>query len=139
VLFLDERPRRSNPISTGPHSKNWLHDVENDYTIVIVTHNMQQAARRFGLHGVMISEKEWWESAGPTGSSTEEERGTEGLNITGRFGGRGRALWGRKHLSKQLRQNGNLETLRRESCRWAALVEVRYAGPSDASRTAIGT
>ncbi|HXZ54725.1 MAG TPA: phosphate ABC transporter ATP-binding protein PstB [Burkholderiales bacterium] len=44
VLLLDEPCSALDPISTG-RIEELVHELKNDYTIVIVTHNMQQAAR----------------------------------------------------------------------------------------------
>ena len=44
VLLLDEPASALDPISTG-RIEELVHELKTDYTIVIVTHNMQQAAR----------------------------------------------------------------------------------------------
>jgi phosphate transport system ATP-binding protein len=44
VLLLDEPCSALDPISTG-RIEELVHELKADYTIVIVTHNMQQAAR----------------------------------------------------------------------------------------------
>jgi phosphate transport system ATP-binding protein len=44
VLLLDEPASSLDPIATAS-IEELMHDLKNDYTIVIVTHNMQQAAR----------------------------------------------------------------------------------------------
>jgi phosphate transport system ATP-binding protein len=44
VLLLDEPASALDPISTG-RIEELVHPLKKDYTIVIVTHNMQQAAR----------------------------------------------------------------------------------------------
>jgi len=44
VLLLDEPASALDPISTG-RIEELVDELKNDYTIVIVTHNMQQAAR----------------------------------------------------------------------------------------------
>jgi phosphate transport system ATP-binding protein len=44
VLLLDEPCSALDPISTGK-VEELIHELKNDYTVVIVTHNMQQAAR----------------------------------------------------------------------------------------------
>ena len=44
VLLLDEPASALDPISTGK-IEELMHELKLDYTIVIVTHNMQQAAR----------------------------------------------------------------------------------------------
>ncbi|MEO6033182.1 MAG: phosphate ABC transporter ATP-binding protein PstB [Burkholderiaceae bacterium] len=44
VLLLDEPCSALDPISTGK-IEELIHELKNEYTVVIVTHNMQQAAR----------------------------------------------------------------------------------------------
>jgi phosphate transport system ATP-binding protein len=44
VLLLDEPCSALDPISTAS-IEDLIHELKNDYTVVIVTHNMQQAAR----------------------------------------------------------------------------------------------
>jgi phosphate transport system ATP-binding protein len=44
VLLLDEPTSALDPISTGK-VEELVHELKADYTIAIVTHNMQQAAR----------------------------------------------------------------------------------------------
>ena len=44
VLLLDEPASALDPIATAA-IEELMHDLKNEYTIVIVTHNMQQAAR----------------------------------------------------------------------------------------------
>ena len=44
VLLLDEPCSALDPISTA-HVEELIHELKTDYTVVIVTHNMQQAAR----------------------------------------------------------------------------------------------
>ena len=44
VMLLDEPASALDPISTG-RIEELVHELKRDYTIVIVTHNMQQAAR----------------------------------------------------------------------------------------------
>ena len=44
VLLMDERASALDPISTAK-VEELIHELKKDYTIVIVTHNMQQAAR----------------------------------------------------------------------------------------------
>ena len=44
VLLLDEPCSALDPISTGKIAE-LLHELQSDYTVAIVTHNMQQAAR----------------------------------------------------------------------------------------------
>jgi phosphate transport system ATP-binding protein len=44
VLLLDEPCSALDPISTGK-IEELIHELKSDYTVIIVTHNMQQAAR----------------------------------------------------------------------------------------------
>jgi phosphate transport system ATP-binding protein len=44
VVLLDEPASALDPISTA-HIEELIHELKKDYTILIVTHNMQQAAR----------------------------------------------------------------------------------------------
>ncbi|MCY3576900.1 MAG: phosphate ABC transporter ATP-binding protein PstB [bacterium] len=44
VLLMDEPCSALDPIATA-RIEDLMHEIKNDYTIVIVTHNMQQAAR----------------------------------------------------------------------------------------------
>ncbi len=44
VMLLDEPTSALDPISTA-HVEELIHELKHDYTIAIVTHNMQQAAR----------------------------------------------------------------------------------------------
>jgi phosphate transport system ATP-binding protein len=44
VILLDEPASALDPIATSA-IEDLIHDLKRDYTIVIVTHNMQQAAR----------------------------------------------------------------------------------------------
>lgn len=44
VILMDEPASALDPISTG-RIEDLMQEIKNDYTIVIVTHNMQQAAR----------------------------------------------------------------------------------------------
>ena len=84
ILLMDEPTSALDPISTSK-IEDLIHELKNDYTIVIVTHNMQQAARisdktAFFLLGELIefnNTKELF--ANPHNPKTEEY-------ITGRFG-----------------------------------------------------
>ncbi len=89
VILLDEPASALDPISTL-HIEELLRELEKQYTIVIVTHNMQQAARVsdqtvfFSLNerrqGILVE-------TGPTQKifTNPEDRRTEDY-ITGRFG-----------------------------------------------------
>lgn len=84
VLLMDEPCSALDPISTAK-IEELIHELKETFTIVIVTHNMQQAARvsdftAFFYLGQLIE-------YGPTGKifTTPENRQTEDY-ITGRFG-----------------------------------------------------
>lgn len=84
VLLMDEPASALDPISTGK-IEDLINELKQNYTIVIVTHNMQQAARvadttAFFYEGRMIEH-------GPTKQifTKPKEKRTEDY-ITGRFG-----------------------------------------------------
>src|SRR5262249_42017678 len=84
VLLLDEPASALDPISTA-RIEDLIFELKRDYTIVIVTHNMQQAARvsdqtAFFFQGRLIEK-------GPTDVlfTRPREKQTEDY-ITGRFG-----------------------------------------------------
>ena len=84
VLLLDEPCSALDPISTGK-IEELIHELKTDYTVVIVTHNMQQAARvsdytAYMYIGDLIE-------FGPTAELfiKPKKRDTEDY-ITGRFG-----------------------------------------------------
>jgi phosphate transport system ATP-binding protein len=84
VLLLDEPASALDPASTS-RIEDLIFELKRDYTIVIVTHNMQQAARvsdltAFFYEGHLIE-------AGPTDQlyTKPKEKKTEDY-ITGRFG-----------------------------------------------------
>jgi phosphate transport system ATP-binding protein len=84
VLLMDEPASALDPIATQK-IEDLIYELKSDYTIVIVTHNMQQAARvsdftAFFYMGRLIE-------MGPTEEvfTTPKEEQTEGY-ITGRFG-----------------------------------------------------
>jgi len=93
VVLLDEPASALDPISTQA-IEDLMHELKKDYTLVIVTHNMQQAARVaemtafFSLqveedgsrHGVLVE----YDSTEKIFTSPTDER-TEGY-VTGRFG-----------------------------------------------------
>jgi phosphate transport system ATP-binding protein len=84
VLLLDEPCSALDPISTGK-IEELIHELKTDYTVVIVTHNMQQAARVSDFTAYMYlgdliefgDTKEMF--MGPKRKETEDY-------ITGRFG-----------------------------------------------------
>jgi phosphate transport system ATP-binding protein len=93
VILLDEPASALDPISTSA-IEDLMHELKQDYTLVIVTHNMQQAARVaemtafFSLqlendgsrHGVLVE----YDSTEKIFTQPSDER-TEGY-VTGRFG-----------------------------------------------------
>ena len=92
VVLLDEPASALDPISTQA-IEDLMHELKRDYTLVIVTHNMQQAARvaemtaffslqveEEGRHGVLVE----YDSTEKIFTSPADER-TEGY-VTGRFG-----------------------------------------------------
>jgi phosphate transport system ATP-binding protein len=93
VILLDEPASALDPISTSA-IEDLMHDLKNDYTLVIVTHNMQQAARVaemtafFSLevnddgsrHGILVE----YDATEKIFTQPSDER-TEGY-VTGRFG-----------------------------------------------------
>jgi len=84
VLLMDEPASALDPISTAK-LEDLILDLKNQYTIIIVTHNMQQAARisdytAFFLNGEMIEYGETKELfTKPRDKRTEDY-------VTGRFG-----------------------------------------------------
>ena len=93
VILLDEPASALDPISTAA-IEDLMHELKKEYTLVIVTHNMQQAARVaemtafFSLeveedgsrHGILVE----YDSTEKIFTSPADER-TEGY-VTGRFG-----------------------------------------------------
>jgi len=84
VLLMDEPCSALDPIATA-HIEDLIHDLKDRYTIVIVTHNMQQAARvsdqtAFFLQGDLVE-------AGATNTifTKPQDSRTEDY-ITGKFG-----------------------------------------------------
>ena len=84
VIFMDEPTSAIDPISTSK-VEELIEELKKDYTIVIVTHNMQQAARisddtAFFLNGVLVEYSETKDMfTAPKDKRTEDY-------ITGRFG-----------------------------------------------------
>jgi len=88
VILLDEPASALDPISTSA-IEDLMHELKRDYTLVIVTHNMQQAARVaemtafFSLEdgaGTLVE----YDSTATIFTQPADER-TEGY-VTGRFG-----------------------------------------------------
>jgi phosphate transport system ATP-binding protein len=84
VLLLDEPCSALDPISTGK-IEELIHELKSDYTVVIVTHNMQQAARCSDYTAYMYLGD--LVEFGPTAElfMKPKKRDTEDY-ITGRFG-----------------------------------------------------
>jgi phosphate transport system ATP-binding protein len=92
VVLLDEPASALDPIATAK-IEDLMHELKNDYTLVIVTHNMQQAARvadmtafftlertEGGGHGILVEYDET-----PKIFTQPSDKRTEGY-VTGRFG-----------------------------------------------------
>ncbi len=84
VLLMDEPCSALDPVATA-RIEDLIHELKKDYTVVIVTHNMQQAARvsEFTAFLLMGSLVEW----SPTRAlfTAPKDRRTEDY-VTGRFG-----------------------------------------------------
>ena len=84
IILMDEPCSALDPVSTA-HIEDLLFELKTEYTIVIVTHNMQQAARvsdftAFMENGVLVEFDETETVfTKPQHSRTEEY-------VTGRFG-----------------------------------------------------
>ena len=84
VLLLDEPTSALDPISTGS-IEDLISDLKNDYTIAIVTHNMQQAARISDYTAFMyLGEK--MEMGDTDKMFTNPDRKETEEYITGKFG-----------------------------------------------------
>ena len=84
VILMDEPTSALDPISTSKFEE-LIEELKKNYTIVIVTHNMQQAARisddtAFFLNGVLVEHNET-----KAMFTTPRDKRTEDY-ITGRFG-----------------------------------------------------
>jgi phosphate transport system ATP-binding protein len=84
VLLLDEPTSALDPIATG-RIEQLLSDLQNDYTIVIVTHNMQQAAR-VSTYTAYMYLGEMVEFGATAELFTRPQRRQTEDYITGRFG-----------------------------------------------------
>jgi phosphate transport system ATP-binding protein len=84
VLLLDEPCSALDPIATSK-IEELLFDLKKDLTVVIVTHNMQQAARVSDFTGFFLMGELVEFSDTKTIFTTPQERRTEDY-ITGRFG-----------------------------------------------------
>src|SRR5438270_8134340 len=92
VILLDEPASALDPIATS-RIEDLMHELKKDYSLLIVTHNMQQAARvadmtafftlertEAGGHGVLVEYDET-----PRIFTQPSDKRTEGY-VTGRFG-----------------------------------------------------
>ena len=84
VVLLDEPASALDPISTA-HIEELIHELKTDYTIVIVTHNMQQAARVSDYTAYMYLGELIEFGDTDTLFTTPKQKATEDY-ITGKFG-----------------------------------------------------
>ena len=84
VLLMDEPTSALDPISTGK-IEDLIHELKKEYTIVIVTHNMQQAARVSDKTGYFYL-GELVEYGETRKIFTNPEKESTQNYITGRFG-----------------------------------------------------
>jgi len=84
VLLLDEPCSALDPISTA-HIEELIHELKVDYTVVIVTHNMQQAARVSDFTAYMYLGEMIEFDATDKLFTTPKQKATEDY-ITGKFG-----------------------------------------------------
>ncbi len=84
VLLLDEPCSALDPISTGK-IEELIHELKADYTVLIVTHNMQQAARCSDYTAYMYL-GDLIEFGATPGVFTQPKRKDTEDYITGRFG-----------------------------------------------------
>lgn len=84
VLLLDEPTSALDPISTA-HIEELVHELKRDYTIAIVTHNMQQAARVSDYTAYMYLGELVEVGETDTIFTTPTKKATEDY-ITGKFG-----------------------------------------------------
>ena len=84
VLLMDEPCSALDPIATG-HIEELMQELARDYTIVIVTHNMQQAARISTQTGFMLLGELIEFGATETIFANPSDKRTEDY-VTGRYG-----------------------------------------------------
>ena len=89
ILLMDEPCSALDPVSTA-HIEDLIFELKERYTIVIVTHNMQQAARVSDFTAFMLAGEDGvghLVEYGPTQAmfTNPQEKRTEDY-ITGRFG-----------------------------------------------------
>src|SRR4029453_1613732 len=111
VILLDEPASALDPISTAS-IEDLMHELKRDYTIVIVTHNMQQAARVadmapfFSLSGVEEGKRSGilveYDDTSKIFTTPSDKR-TEDY-VTGRFGGWRPGVRGRRPSTRSRRR-----------------------------------
>jgi phosphate transport system ATP-binding protein len=84
VLLMDEPASALDPISTGK-IEDLITELKKDYTIIIVTHNMQQAARISDNLGFFLLGRLVEYGATETVMTNPRQKDTENY-LTGRFG-----------------------------------------------------
>ena len=84
VILMDEPASALDPISTAK-LEDLIHQLKENYTIVIVTHNMQQAARVSDLTGFFLNGEMIEYDVTHTIFTRPKDKRTEDY-ITGRFG-----------------------------------------------------
>ena len=84
VILMDEPASALDPISTSK-IEDLIHQLKNNYTIVIVTHNMQQAARISDYTGFFLNGEMLEYDITNKIFTTPRDKRTEDY-ITGRFG-----------------------------------------------------
>ena len=84
MLLLDEPCSALDPISTA-HIEELINELKLDYTVVIVTHNMQQAARVSDYTAYMYLGEMIEFGATDKLFTTPRQKATEDY-ITGKFG-----------------------------------------------------
>ncbi|NHQ84941.1 phosphate ABC transporter ATP-binding protein PstB [Iodobacter sp. HSC-16F04] len=84
ILLLDEPTSALDPISTA-HVEELVHELKQDYTIAMVTHNMQQAARVSDITAYMYLGELIEVGETDTIFTTPKVKATEDY-ITGKFG-----------------------------------------------------
>ncbi len=84
VLLMDEPASALDPISTGK-IEDLIAELKNDYTIIIVTHNMQQAARISDSLGFFLLGRLVEYGATESVMTNPRQKETEDY-LTGRFG-----------------------------------------------------
>ena len=94
VILMDEPASALDPISTT-RIEDLMHELKREYTIVIVTHNMQQAARVADMTAFFSVEVDPTAAGAPASSSSTTRRRRSSRRpadkrtedyVTGRFG-----------------------------------------------------